>query len=128
MIGGHNDDHLTGGSHNDHLEGGQGNDVESGGLGADTFVWKLADVGSQGKVAHDLVTDFSTGDKLNIKDLMTGEGHHEISSEIVGKDTHIHIQDKNGHEMQEITLQGYHDAEAVARLIASLKSSGEGSA
>ena len=128
MSGGHKDDHLVGGSHNDHLQGGGGDDVETGGLGADTFVWKLADLGSAGHAAHDVVSDFSAGDKLDIKDILTGDSHHDLSSEIVGSDTHIHIADKNGHEVQEITLQGYHDAEAVARLMASLKSSGEGTA
>ncbi len=128
MSGGHKDDHLVGGSHNDHLQGGGGDDVETGGLGADTFVWKLADLGSAGHAAHDVVSDFSAGDKLDIKDILTGDSHHDLSSEIVGSDTHIHIADKNGHEVQEITLQGYHDAEGVARLMASLKSSGEGTA
>jgi hypothetical protein len=96
--------------------------------GSDVFKWSLADLGSAGHAAHDVVSDFSAGDKLDIKDILTGDGHHDLSSEIVGSNTHIHIADKNGHEVQEITLQGYHDAEGVARLMASLKSSGEGTA
>ncbi len=128
MIGGNKDDHLTGESNSDHLQGGAGNDVLTGGLGADTFRWELADLGTAGKAAHDVITDFAVGDKLNIGDILTDKSNHSISAEIDGKDTHIHILDKNGKEVQEITLQGYHDSDGVSRLMESLKSSGEGTA
>ncbi len=74
-----------------------------------------------------MVTDFSKGDKLDINDLLTGNDKHQVSAEILGNDTHIHIKDMSGHEVQEITLQGYHNADDVKNLMASLiKSSGGG--
>ena len=136
MHGGLKNDDIAGGLHNDHLQGGDGNDMLRGGGGDDrltgdagdnTFVWKLADLGTADQKASDVVTDFSKGDKLDINDLLTGNDKHQVSAEILGNDTHIHIKDMSGHEVQEITLQGYHNADDVKNLMASLiKSSGGG--
>lgn len=52
-------DTIVGAAGNDTLVGGQGDDRMSGGSGADTFRFVPGD-------GHDVVTDFGTGDKLDI--------------------------------------------------------------
>jgi len=74
-------DSLNGGAGTDLLIGGKGNDNLTGGLGADTFQWKLADNGTTGTPAADVITDFNTasraagGDVLDLRDLLVGEYH-----------------------------------------------------
>ena len=126
LHGGHKDDQMAGGSHNDHLQGGEGDDRLTGGGGADTFVWKLADLGTEGHKTNDVITDFSKGDKdkLDINDLLDHRDDHKITAVIDnGKEDglHIHIQE-NGKEVQEITLLNYHDDsdKFVAKMFASL--------
>lgn len=82
---------INGAGGNDYLIGGGGDDTLTGGLGADTFVWNLADHGSAGHPAQDVVTDFTYGggysnvqsgtagvavgggDVLDLRDLLQGE-------------------------------------------------------
>ncbi|TCJ16325.1 retention module-containing protein [Parasulfuritortus cantonensis] len=77
LYGGGDRDWLIGGAGDDKLEGGAGNDLLEGGLGSDTFTWRLADPGSAGSPAEDVVTDFgkADGDVLNLADLLQGETH-----------------------------------------------------
>jgi hypothetical protein len=66
---------LTGGSGDDVIAGGFGNDILTGGAGDDIFQWTLGDQGTGGSPAVDIVVDFGNGtDKLDLKDLLQGEG------------------------------------------------------
>jgi Ca2+-binding RTX toxin-like protein len=66
---------LTGGSGDDVIAGGFGNDIFTGGAGDDIFQWTLGDQGTGGSPAVDIVVDFGNGtDKLDLKDLLQGEG------------------------------------------------------
>lgn len=97
LTGGLGNNTIDGGAGNDRIIGGQGNDRLTGGLGGDTFEWHLADQGSPGQGAVDVITDFnlglpfnergndrafgysniegvqSTGDRLDLRDLLQGE-------------------------------------------------------
>jgi Ca2+-binding RTX toxin-like protein len=68
LVGGSDNDILSGGYGLDLLFGGAGDDELTGGGGADTFVFNLAEGGS------DTITDFNLleGDKLNLADLLSG--------------------------------------------------------
>jgi VCBS repeat-containing protein len=124
LEGGVGNDILNGGLGNDILIGGVGNDTLTGDLGADVFKWSLADVGSAGTPASDVVTDFNTvvdGDKLDLRDLLQGEISEGVGANLenylhfekVGTDTVVHISSNgsfnNGYnptaEVQTITLQ-----------------------
>ena len=69
LIGGPGNDTLIGGPGNDTLIGGAGNDTLTGGQGTDIFVWTLADVPAG--TSTDKVTDFNTGEILDLSDLFT---------------------------------------------------------
>ena len=75
LNGGAGNDLLSGGYGNDTLIGGAGNDTLIGGSGVDVFKWSLADQGTTGTPAGDVVKDFTVGaggDVLNLHDLLTG--------------------------------------------------------
>jgi Ca2+-binding RTX toxin-like protein len=102
LEGGIGNDILDGGSGNDILIGGAGNDTLTGGLGADVFMWTLADAGSTGAPAQDVITDFDTvagGDKLDLRDLLQGEIANGVGANLenflhfekVGDNTVLHI-------------------------------------
>ncbi|MDP3608563.1 MAG: Calx-beta domain-containing protein [Methylophilus sp.] len=102
LDGGQGDDVLDGGSGNDILIGGAGNDTLTGGSGSDVFVWTLADNGTVGAPANDVITDFSTQanvDKLDLRDLLQGETAEGIGANLesflhfekVGDNTVLHI-------------------------------------
>jgi serralysin len=79
LDGGAGADTLNGGTDNDTLNGGTGNDILTGGLGADTFVWELADKGSNGRPAIDRIADFNIAeDRLDLRDLLEGESGANI--------------------------------------------------
>ena len=59
IVGGSGNDSLNGGSGADTLNGGKGNDTLTGGAGNDVFIYQS----SQG---NDVITDYSTGDKIKI--------------------------------------------------------------
>ncbi|MDZ4098847.1 MAG: type I secretion C-terminal target domain-containing protein, partial [Methylophilaceae bacterium] len=124
LEGGAGNDTLDGGSGNDILIGGAGNDTMTGGLGADVFKWSLADAGTAGTPAQDVITDFDTvsgGDKLDLRDLLQGEISQGAGTnledylhfELVGDDTIVHVSSSGGfsggynasNEDQTITLQ-----------------------
>ncbi|MEO8057997.1 MAG: VCBS domain-containing protein [Burkholderiales bacterium] len=79
LIGGAGNDTLSGGAGDDILIGGAGNDALTGGLGHDVFRWQLADKGTAGAPARDVITDFDnasySGDVLDLRDLLVGETH-----------------------------------------------------
>jgi large repetitive protein len=102
LEGGQGNDTLDGGSGNDVLIGGAGNDILTGGAGSDVFVWTLADNGTVGTPANDVITDFSTAanvDKLDLRDLLQGETATGIGANLesflhfekVGDNTVLHI-------------------------------------
>ncbi|MFZ3175435.1 MAG: VCBS domain-containing protein, partial [Thiobacillus sp.] len=103
LIGGSGVTTLSGGDGNDILIGGAGNDTLIGGLGADTFIWKLADRGTPGTPAVDMVTDFDStanSDKLDLRDLLQGESASTLTNylhfEKAGSDTLIQISSTGG--------------------------------
>ncbi|MBL8404449.1 MAG: VCBS domain-containing protein, partial [Dechloromonas sp.] len=125
LDGGTGNDTLRGGAGNDVLIGGEGNDTLIGGSGADTFVWMLADRGTPGAPASDVVVDFNenAGDKLDLRDLLVGELHsgtnvgnlaNYLHFEASGADTIVRISSTGGFSAgysaslvdQQITLQG----------------------
>jgi hypothetical protein len=79
LNGGAGIDGLRGGAGNDVLVGGAGNDVLRGDAGADVFRWELADRGTAGTPASDIIMDFDNatpaagGDVLDLRDLLQGE-------------------------------------------------------
>ena len=79
LLGLGGNDALDGGVGADILAGGAGSDTLTGGAGADVFKWSLADQGTSGAPAADVVKDFnfapvaSGGDVLDLKDLLVGE-------------------------------------------------------
>ena len=79
LDGGAGADSLVGGAGADTLWGGSGNDTMTGGTESDTFSWTLADRGTAGTPAADVITDFDAaaasagGDVLDLKDLLVGE-------------------------------------------------------
>jgi len=124
LEGGAGNDTLDGGAGNDTLIGGAGNDILTGGLGADVFKWSLADAGSAGTPASDIITDFDTvtnSDKLDLRDLLQGEIGQGVNANLedylhfekVGSDTVVHVSSNGGFdngynpaaEVQTITLQ-----------------------
>jgi Ca2+-binding RTX toxin-like protein len=90
-------DIITGGSGDDILIGGGGNDELTGGEGADTFVWRLSDVGLPSSPASDVVKDFTTSqsDALDLSDLLQGANEESLADylffEQQGADTVLHI-------------------------------------
>jgi hypothetical protein len=79
LRGGTGNDTLSGGGAADTLIGGRGNDSMAGGAGADVFRWSLADGGTSGTPARDVITDFDNasyaGDVLDLRDLLVGDTH-----------------------------------------------------
>ncbi|MEM1300317.1 MAG: calcium-binding protein [Pseudomonadota bacterium] len=60
LNGGNGNDQLDGGAGFDRLDGGAGDDLLTGGDGKDTFVFVATDAG------QDTITDFGTGDRLDV--------------------------------------------------------------
>jgi Ca2+-binding RTX toxin-like protein len=105
LLGGSSADVIAGGAGNDDISGGAGNDTLTGGLGSDVFRWSLADAGPAGSPAIDSITDFDTSagtDKLDLRDLLTGESHTAASLdnylhfEVTGGNTIVHISSSGG--------------------------------
>jgi Ca2+-binding RTX toxin-like protein len=144
LEGGIGNDLLDGGSGNDILIGGAGNDTLTGGLGADVFKWSLADAGTTGAPAQDVITDFDTvagGDKLDLRDLLQGEIGSGVGANLgnflhfekVGSDTVLHISHTGAfssgfnatQETQVITLNnvdlvtGFADDQAIIQNLIS---------
>jgi T1SS-143 domain-containing protein len=122
IYGGAGNDTLNAGAGNDILVGGKGDDNLTGNTGNDVFKWSLADNGTAGIPARDVITDFNTAagtDKLDLKDLLVGENVSNLTNflhfEKSGSDTIIHISTNGGfsggvynaaNEVQTINLQG----------------------
>lgn len=120
IYGNSGQDTIYGNEGNDLIIGGPGSDILSGGLGADTFKWNLYDKGFTIDLpnATDIIADFSIlqGDKLDIKDLLTGESSSNILQyldvSIQGSSTEIRISSTGG-----FAGGNYNSANEDARLI-----------
>ena len=99
-------DTLNGGAGNDYLLGGKGNDTLTGGVGADTFSWKLADPGTAGTPAVDIVKDFNqdAGDKLSLYDLLVGESHSGTNVGNLG--SYLHFETSGSDTLVQISTTG----------------------
>jgi len=74
VMGGAGNDTLSGGAGNDLLYGNAGNDLLAGGSGIDRFIYQTGEWGN-GNADH--ITDFTagvSGDVLDIRALLTGQG------------------------------------------------------
>lgn len=80
-------DSIVAGKGNDFIIGGKGNDTLTGGAGKDTFVWKANDKGTTSSPDNDLVTDFTSDDKLNLSDLLQGETSSTLANYISYSET-----------------------------------------
>jgi len=67
----------------------------TGGSGADTFVFRLADIGTEATPAIDTVKDFSINDALNLSDVLSGAGSSvTIVNQLPGSaDVHVNVGD-----------------------------------
>ncbi|WP_310491878.1 Calx-beta domain-containing protein [Dechloromonas sp.] len=110
-------DIVQGGSGSDLISGGAGDDVLSGGLGSDTFAWTLADQGSVGLPAKDIIADFNLaskaagGDVLDLRDLLptatTGAALDAyLNFSTSGSDTVIDVKPDGANVTQQIVLAG----------------------
>ncbi len=119
LIGGGGNDILKGGNGDDVLIGGAGNDTMTGGGGHNTFVWNLTDQGAKGAgtVGHatDTITDFKSGDTLDLRDLLQGE--HHVGDEIGNLAKYLHIDAASGNTTIHVSTQGeFSGASGVASL------------
>jgi Ca2+-binding RTX toxin-like protein len=78
---------LSGLGGDDHLAGGAGNDTLLGGAGADVFEWNLADRGTPGSPALDVITDFTYGGGYST--IESGSSYGSSGSGSVGTGTPI---------------------------------------
>ncbi|HKX44861.1 MAG TPA: Ig-like domain-containing protein [Burkholderiaceae bacterium] len=102
--GGLGNDSLSGGNGNDVLIGGKGNDTLTGGNGADVFKWSLADQGTTASPAADTINDFdnsSSGDKLDLRDLLVGE--HSDAGNLAN---YLHFTSSGGNTIISISSSG----------------------
>lgn len=75
------DNELVGGDGNDTLRGMGGADTLTGGNGSDTFHWLAKDVVDPASGAHlgvDNITDFGSGDVLDLHDLLKGQAYGSL--------------------------------------------------
>lgn len=77
LLGGLGTDNLSGGAGNDYLDGGDGDDILTGGGGNDIFAVFIGvngpgnvSSGGLGSVGKDTITDFATGDLIDLRDLI----------------------------------------------------------
>ncbi|MEK9940200.1 MAG: type I secretion C-terminal target domain-containing protein, partial [Methylotenera sp.] len=112
ISGGDGNDTLSGGDGNDTLIGGAGNDTLTGGNGNDVFKWSLADAGTAGSPAVDVVTDFNTAantDKLDLRDLLP-----DGLTTPTALDNYLHFEYTGGNTIVHIsTTGGFADGNAV---------------
>ncbi|WP_081991105.1 calcium-binding protein [Inquilinus limosus] len=72
LSGGAGKDQLFGGAGADTLNGGAGADTLTGGAGADNFVFSAAADSGVGYAKADLITDFATGDHIDLSAIVSG--------------------------------------------------------
>jgi Ca2+-binding RTX toxin-like protein len=127
------DDTLYGDSGNDRLIGGTGDDILWGGTGSDTFVWTAADRGGS---YHDIVKDFTAGDKLDLSALLDGVNESTTLTELTAylsfdnttnsSNTVISVSSLGaGSVDQIITLEGYVLSGDAGTIISQLLTDGQ---
>jgi Ca2+-binding RTX toxin-like protein len=88
--GGSTANYFDGGAGNDSFRGLGGSDVYTGGTGSDTFVWYLKDIISGNKVlGADVITDFGTGDALNLHEFLKAYPGANINTVVLVDDTSV---------------------------------------
>ena len=117
---------------NDTIDGGAGDDTMYGQMGADTFVFKLADVGTTDDPAQDVVADFSIAenDKLDLSDLL--DANHSLTA-IASADNKLVLQvndetvTSGADVVQEITLSSIaaNTQSEADSILNNLKTSGQ---
>jgi Ca2+-binding RTX toxin-like protein len=119
LNGGAGADALFGGDGNDTLNGGAGSDHLSGGPGNDTFVFSAASDSGVGYANADLITDFATGDIIDLSAITEGGTfigaaqftHHadEVRAVTQGGQTSIFVDvNGDGNADMQIRLSGTH--------------------
>ncbi len=106
-------DTIDGGAGDDWLRGLGGSDVLTGGAGSDTFFWEKTDVG--GKLGVDHITDFSVGDVLDFKKLVS-VGSNALSDFVKVTDSKagLVVSAKIGGTFVDVaTLDGVHSKTAT---------------
>ncbi len=75
---------LNGGAGDDLFRGQAGIDTLTGGAGNDTFNWLKFDVLSPTNVhlGVDLITDFTTGDKLDLRAMLVNQTYADINAAV----------------------------------------------
>ncbi|WP_205700407.1 type I secretion C-terminal target domain-containing protein [Crenobacter intestini] len=73
------DDLIQGGAGNDTLFGGNGVEADKAQWGTDTFKWVLGDQGTSTTPAVDVIKDFGSTDKLDLRDLLQGDSRNAAS-------------------------------------------------
>ena len=112
LRGGAGHDAINGGTGNDLIIGGAGHDVLTGGTGIDVFQWHLADVGSPGAPAHDVITDFNPasastgGDVLDLRDLLVGAQHFGTDAGNLDSFLHFSHDSASGSTLLEVKSHG----------------------
>ena len=92
LLGGDGNDILIGDSGDDTMTGGAGNDVMTGGSGADTFVFRLADIGSEANPAIDTVKGFGINDALDLSNFLSGGGDVTFANQFpTSADVHVYV-------------------------------------
>ena len=86
LSGGAGDDTLDGGAGDDSLRGGEGHDTLTGGAGDDTFFF-------EGTFGHDTVTDFNSGDNIDLSGFTHIKGLEDLSITMVNGDTVITVSE-----------------------------------
>jgi Ca2+-binding RTX toxin-like protein len=119
LNGGGGKDQMFGGDGVDTLNGGAGADTLTGGTGADIFVFSAASDSGVGYSNADLITDFTSGDKIDLSAIVSGGtfigsasfGHHagEIRAVTAGFQTGIFVDlDGDANADIQIRLSGVH--------------------
>jgi Ca2+-binding RTX toxin-like protein len=120
LNGGAGADALFGGDGNDTLNGGAGADQLTGGAGNDTFVFSAVGDSGVGYANADLITDFATGDIIDLTAITHGAGHFigaaqfthhvdEVRAVTSGGQTSIFVDvNGDGNADMQIRLSGTH--------------------
>ena len=99
LSGGGDNDVIAGGAGHDVIIGGAGNDTLTGGAGHDVFRWELADRGTPGAPARDVIVDFDnanySGDVLDLRDILVND-KHAANTISIGAGNAISVSADNG--------------------------------
>ncbi|MBY7963458.1 Ig-like domain-containing protein [Vibrio fluvialis] len=104
------DDTLNGGAGNDILIGGYGNDILTGGDGDDLFVFGgegAAKAGDQFKNHMDVITDFHSGDKIDLSQMLDETSYSSM------EDLLSHIEVKVDGTELELKIEGNNYTQSI---------------